>query len=377
MDKQEFNRVFDQVRPSQEQKDRMLRRLLEPEKEVFPVKKLRKLTVIGIAAALMLITCAAAVVTGMDQRLVDYFGGGEQVEALLLPGAMPVDVAAEDNGATLHVTQVLRDRYNIVAVADFTAPEGTELNEHIFSGFRIDHEGMQFLDSEGIPMNDRIAGSYDYTTGWELLDDGDPKDNHLSLLFRLTIPAGMRAELDITSLRVAAENPQALRLGKVEVLPLYNGNWSLEIPLPQTDMGCTQQFDQVVGELDGSAVRLKEVYLSPVTLMVTLEREEKIDLTIENEKTFMRWSFALDGEHFAAANGYEPAIDRTVLTDRDGNVVPLECRDCSIGEDLRQCYYPFRLTQAADVEQLQGGTLTLRVGDSSVDIPLDGLTANT
>ena len=59
---------------------------------------------------------------------------------------------------------------------------------------------------------------------------------------------------------------------------LYAGNWSLEVPLPQKDMGYTQKFDQNVGELDGSAIRLKEVYLSPVTLMVTLERES--DLTI-------------------------------------------------------------------------------------------------
>ncbi|RAY93089.1 hypothetical protein DK853_55035, partial [Klebsiella oxytoca] len=54
--------------------------------------------------------------------------------------AVPVDVTAEDNGATLHVTQVLMDRYNIMIVADFTAPEGTVLdmdeeNDGIDRGF--------------------------------------------------------------------------------------------------------------------------------------------------------------------------------------------------------------------------------------------------
>lgn len=47
------------------------------------MKRMKKLIVVGIAAALMVTACAAAVVTGLDRRLADYFGAGpEQVELL-------------------------------------------------------------------------------------------------------------------------------------------------------------------------------------------------------------------------------------------------------------------------------------------------------
>ena len=76
----------------------------------------------------MLVTCAAAVVIGIDQRLIDFLGGGEQAQELLTPGAQPVDVTTEDNGASLHVTQVWMDRYTILFLSDFTAPERTVLD---------------------------------------------------------------------------------------------------------------------------------------------------------------------------------------------------------------------------------------------------------
>ena len=82
--KEKLNRVFDQVKPSPEGRERMLDRLLQTERKDRPMKKLKKLTVAAIAAALMVISCAAAVVTGLDQRLIDYFGGGKQVEELAM-----------------------------------------------------------------------------------------------------------------------------------------------------------------------------------------------------------------------------------------------------------------------------------------------------
>ena len=152
MEPRDLNRMFDALAPTAEQEQAGLDRLLRTERKVRPMKKLKKLTVIGIAAALMVISCAAAVVTGLDQRLIDYFGGGKQVEELLLPGAMSVDITAEDNGATLHATQVLRDRYSIAVLADFTVPEGTVLDVEQFAGFSLDDEGILFLNSDGVPV---------------------------------------------------------------------------------------------------------------------------------------------------------------------------------------------------------------------------------
>ena len=128
MEQRDLNRMFDALAPTQEQEQAVLDRLLQTERKGNSMKKLKKLTVLGIAAALMVISCAAAVVTGLDQRLADYFGASPEQAELLLPGAVPVDVTVEDNGAALHVTQVLMDRYTIIFLADFTAPEGTVLD---------------------------------------------------------------------------------------------------------------------------------------------------------------------------------------------------------------------------------------------------------
>ena len=62
-----LRRVFDQARPSPEQKEAMLRRLLEPERKGKPMKKLKKLTVFAVAAALMAISAAAA----FDSRYIN------------------------------------------------------------------------------------------------------------------------------------------------------------------------------------------------------------------------------------------------------------------------------------------------------------------
>lgn len=368
-----LRRVFDQTRPSPEQKEAMLDRLLEPERKDNPMKRLKKPTVVAIAAALMLVTCAAAVVTGIDQRILDYFGANSEQAELLTPGAVPVDITVEDNGATFHVTQVLRDRYSIAVAADFTAPEGTVLDVN-GPDRELNHFGdvgkICFLNDAGAPVDVPA-----YRCKWYSLDDGYPKDNRLSLLYYLSVPNGL--DRKVSSLFLDAEDLIIFDRADVDFHTLYTGNWSLEFPLPQADIGCTQQFDQRVGELDGSVIRLKEIYLSPITMMVTLERETAIsaDLPLEERaQRWMHWAFALDGEHFAATNGYEPAVDRAILTDRDGNKIPMECLDGSAGMvNLKQYHYLFRLTQATDVSRLQGGKLTLHIGDGNVDIPLDGL----
>ena len=60
MERHELNRMFDALAPTPEQEQTVLDRLLHEERKVVPMKNLKKLTVIGIAAALMIISVAAA-----------------------------------------------------------------------------------------------------------------------------------------------------------------------------------------------------------------------------------------------------------------------------------------------------------------------------
>ena len=59
------------------------------------------------------------------------------------------------------------------------------------------------------------------------------------------------------------------------------------------------------------------------------------------------------------------------LTTKDGQTVPLiELGSTGSDQDLD---IAFQMEEITSLEQFLGGTLTLRIGDGSVDIPLDGL----
>lgn len=66
-----LRRVFDQVKPSPEQKEAMLSRLLESERKVVPMKKMKKFVVFAVAAALMVISVAAANPEGVQKFFGD------------------------------------------------------------------------------------------------------------------------------------------------------------------------------------------------------------------------------------------------------------------------------------------------------------------
>lgn len=347
--KEYFNRVFEQVKPSPEQKEVMLARLLEPERKVVPMKKLKKLTVAGIAAALMVISCAAAVVTGLDQRLLDYFGASPKQAELLAPCALPVDVTVEDNGAALHISQVLMDRYSILVLADFTAPEGTVLDLDLdgeYGGRFQDFWGFSLLDQAGEPI--RLNQSC--STQTNVLDDGDPLDNHLTLLLQMWLGRGIRPDREIGGLFIPAKNLVQQNLETQSYDTVYPGDWSCQVPISWRDMGWSMPLNQTVGQIDGVDIAVTEVYLSPMTLQIHMEHDYA-DLFRDLLQVF--------------------DADDVTLTARDGKTVRMAEYDPS-ANDVEQDW-SFRLNEIIDPSQFQGGKLTLRVGDGSVDIPLDGL----
>lgn len=133
--------------------------------------------------------------------------------------------------------------------------------------------------------------------------------------------------------------------------------WSCDIPLPQRDIGQSYERNVPIGQVDGVTISLKSFYLSPMTLQITLEREVPIDFYEDKEEVCHRWQGVLDG------------TEQVSLTDQDGQAVPLWGRGGGAGFQEQVCLY--RLTEITALEQLQGGTLTLKIGDRSVDIPLE------
>lgn len=356
MDKQDFNRVLDQVTPSPQQKEAMLVRLLESERKGTPMKKLRKLTVVGIAAALMVIACAAAMAAGLDQRLLAYLGAGTEQAGLLASGAMPVDVTVEDNGATLHVSQVLMDRCSILLLADFTAPEGTVLDmdeeQDVDRGFGgLDYSVPDLLDQTGKEINH--PGSWGWRT--KVLEDGDPLDNHLTLLFQMELTDGIQPDWDISGMSLHNKDLVRYDLEQGQYITVYPGDWSCQIPFTWQDMGRDIQPNQVVGQLDGIDITLTEIYLSPMTLQIQLESETPIP-QIFGGGIGNRWLSMVNS-------------DRVTLTTQNGHTVPLTEQGGSA--DNQEQVRIFQLDEITDLSQFQ--TLALRIGDGSCDIPLTHL----
>ena len=126
MDEDKLKRVFDQIKPTQEQERVMLDRLLTGQKEVKPVSRMKKMPAVLAAAAVLLLACAFTVATGLDQKFAALFGAGEQEARLIKDGVVQVDQRhTYENGWTVEVEQMLVDRYTLAVLLDVIAPEET------------------------------------------------------------------------------------------------------------------------------------------------------------------------------------------------------------------------------------------------------------
>ncbi len=373
MERHELNRMFDGLTPDPQQEWEMLKKLLQDgARRKKPMKNWKQIVAGAAAAALLVTGATAAAMPGLSQRLLSYLGvspENAQTAGLLAPGAMAVDVVKEDNGAKLHITQVLRDRTSIMVLADFTAPEGTSLkmgdpdSEKVFIGSDGFYGGGEhyFMDEAGEKIDLGIYRNYIYQ--WEILEDDDPADNHLSAMFVIKLPQGdmlrgkavsMRVPVGTLSYSVWDEETEKPRF--VEV---YSGDWSCDVPLPQKDIGWTQQVDRAVGELDGAKITVKELYLSPVNLLVTLGREGGENLSGDVE---FHWLGLL-------------GVKDIVLKDKDGNTIAMGDSQFDSGmiEDTESTNM-FRLSEITNPASFQGGSITLNLGCGTVTIPLDDLT---
>lgn len=322
MERQELNRMFDQLAPSAEQEREGLHRLLQTERTVAPMKKFKKLTILGIAAALLIATWAAAVVTGVDQRLARYFGAEpEQAERLAATAATEAPVShTYDSGWTVQISQVLSDRYMVAALIDITAPEGmtlpvpesaatAERKLSVMVDYRVeDKDGnllsafkdaptpfpqISFCADDGNPVYDFShwkgehrgnggASKYDY------LESSNPEHGRVSVLWQFAlgtihepgfqgfagddllgakvsiIPKGVTFNDTLDTNEDISVAGEAFYFEDEDALWDYE-LWSYELTLPETDPGSVHSVEAplTIGEYK---VELEAVYLSPLEL---------------------------------------------------------------------------------------------------------------
>ena len=159
MDDLDLRRMFDQIAPTQEQEATMLNRLHRTEREEHTMKRGMKRGLVALVAAALMMTAAFAVAAGLDQRLMDYFGIGQEDLTLVSNGIVQVDKShTYKNGWTVEVKQLLFDRYCGEILVDLTAPEGTVLTDQDYR-----------MDFQALPTNWDMTGQ-----GWGGIGGGVP-----------------------------------------------------------------------------------------------------------------------------------------------------------------------------------------------------------
>ena len=256
MDKCKLNRVLDQVKPTPEQEQAMLDRLLREQKGVKSVSRMKKMTAVLAAAALLLMACAFTVATGVDQRLLALFRGDEQDAKQIAEGVVSVGESyTYDNGWTVEIEQVLVDRYSLAVLVDLIGPEGTVLNgEDCFVDFA----------SEIIPEDGEGVGSY--VSGSTVLEDENPEDNRISFLWQrgpsTFLESGTQS---LIGCEISLRPTWLTRGGSRGVIADFRGDEkSFTIKLPEQDSGRTYRLGQPL-MVDEETMTLEEFYISPIS----------------------------------------------------------------------------------------------------------------
>lgn len=259
----ELNRAFEAFAPTPEQEQAMLDRLLAEQKEVKAVNRMKKMTAILVAAALLLMACAFTVVTGLDQRMLAYFGAGEEDAQRVSGGVVGVEKSFHyANGWTINIEQVLADRYSMAVLTEVVAPEGTALDGEAYY-FEL---GMELPPSA---KNQPISSGWGY--GPVILEDEDPGDNRLTFL----TTKGVRelGAKDLLGQSVTLTPEWLLESGGKKLyvdFSLEEQEQSCTVTLPEQDNGKTYALKEPI-RVDGETMTLSELYLSPISLAFSLQ----------------------------------------------------------------------------------------------------------
>ncbi len=245
---------FDQCGPDGAQKERMWRNM-KNRTEQKRGRTLPRWSRMAVAAALSVCllgtTAYAAQVTGLDRRLLELLGAGEQAEALIA-GAQVVDKTVKSKGSALTVREVVGSGENLYILLNFTAPQGTALDAYDY----------RFGGSSHITFDDRNGWSF---SGYTKLEDNHPTDNSVDLVLRVTsenIPAAGTATLEVEDLEKAdGYGERYVSLG----LP---GRWKVSFPLEYADCAKTRRELWEPVTLYGQEAVVTEVSLSPLSVTV-------------------------------------------------------------------------------------------------------------
>lgn len=220
--------------------------------------RLRTAAVLAAVIASLCCMAAAAAALGLDQRLAEYFGATAEQEELLSTAAVPMNIVKRDSGAVMRIEQVIADRYCAAVLIDFTAPEGTVLDQDYYAFDRI----VSATSRDGVEMET-------YGIGWEVLPSSteDEMGRHATIL--MTIHS-LKGEFNFIGAKVKLTLNGLYRDNCLEEL-VVPGRWSCTFTMPETDPGRLCTVNEPI-EIEGKNAVLTTLYISPLSLTCEIKK---------------------------------------------------------------------------------------------------------
>lgn len=220
--------------------------------------RLRTTAVLAAVVAILCCMAAAAAALGLDQRLTEYFGATAEQEELLSTAAVPMNIVKRDSGAVMRIEQVIADRYCAAVLIDFTAPDGTVLDQDYYAFDRI----VSATSRDGVEMET-------YGIGWEVLPSSteDETGRHATIL--MTIHS-LKGEFNFIGAKVKLTLNGLYRDNWLEEL-VVPGRWSCTFTMPETDPGRLCTVNEPI-EIEGKNAVLTTLYISPLSLTCEIKK---------------------------------------------------------------------------------------------------------
>ena len=213
--------------------------------------RLRTTAVLAAVIAILCCMAAAAAALGLDQRLAEYFGATAEQEELLSTAAVPMNIVKRDSGAVMRIEQVIADRYCAAVLIDFTAPEGTVLDQDYYAFDR----SVSATSRDGI--------------GWEVLPSNTENETGRHATILMTIHS-LKGEFNFIGAKVKLTLDGLYRDNCLEEL-VVPGRWSCTFTLPETDPGRLCTVNEPI-EIEGKNAVLTTLYVSPLSLTCEIKQ---------------------------------------------------------------------------------------------------------
>lgn len=260
MSNKNINQLFEALTPKTEQKEKMFHNIVVQNRNenkrhrgFTPVKRLRFAVLSAVLMVCLTTTAFAAAYIGLDKTFLKFLNPVNNEQAQYLSnGAYVVDKQVANENGSLTIKQVIGDSNLTYILMDFTATEGTVLNAERY------RFGETMIQSD-------LGG---YSIGYNVLDDGNPNDNKISLIMNIQTKKSIAGQtLHFIFKDLQAADPGPVGLFNETVIP---GSWETAFKLDFKEYSNLYQIDQNI-TMFGYRAELKTISISPISISLKIE----------------------------------------------------------------------------------------------------------